>query len=237
MKRSFLFYFLLLGIIVNFSGCVRYYDFFMNDVFNQGDCLNTYNEIPAQYLRSTRVYDQFDTIGSFDVLWLHNEVRAAYAQAYASQRCLSKERCNEFLRRQLEENNHFITFLLLFVIPNGCNYLLSSKDPIWSIQLVIDGNCFVPIEIKTIELGHEYKYFFGKTYRRFKTAYSVRFNAVDENGNALIHAGVRCLELQFRRLGHMTAVSWNLDWNGNVVRQSLFPPDILEYDLYEYCNC
>ena len=145
----------------------------------------------AQYIRSVTVYDQFTTQGRFDALWLSEEVRSAYTDAYASRHALDDEKKQVFLRRQLEENDHFIFF---YVLSNG-SVNLTDQQSEWSIVLRVAGHVFKPIEIKEAELSPEYRAFFGKKLTRFKVIYGIKFDAQDAEDMPLIQEHVDKIEL------------------------------------------
>jgi len=208
------------------------YGCWLKDVFYQGQEGDKHLDVVHQYLRSEHVYDQFTTLGHFDALWLSNEVRGAYASVYACKHCLSDERSNAFLRRQLEENNHYISFYVLASVPDCCgSTILSDKDAIWSMCLKIDDNMYRPIEIKVVELQPEYCMFFDRYFNRFKIPYLVRFDACDVSGQSLIHNGTRSIELHFNRADRRAVMLWCLDGQGDVICQRLHHPNRLAYDL------
>jgi len=66
----------------------------------------------------------------------------------------------------------------------------------------------------------EYQSFFGRLYNRFKTAYLVKFDAKDIQGNCLLCSDADAIKLCFRKLGRQAFLTWNLDEQGNC-RQEL----------------
>lgn len=216
------------------TGCSRYVCW-VEDVFNEGQPTADYKYITQCYVRSIRVYDQFATLGLFDVLWLSDEVRTAYAKIYACKIGLSEDRYQIFVRRQLEENNHYLSFYVLGSIPSceGKDHsILGTKDSVWSIVLFIDGKRYTPREIKTVDLTPEYMRFFGKTFTHFKTPYIVTFDAKDAFGQSLIEPGVtRSIKIVLRRMGRQECVVWTLDEQGRALCCSSWHPNVLFYDL------
>ncbi len=230
MKQKLIFTWFIICILSLLPGCR--YGCWLKDVFYQGEKGEKYLGLVHQYLRSEHVYDQFTTLGHFDALWLSDEVRTAYANVYGCKHCLSDERYKAFLRRQLEENKHYISFYLLAAIPECCgSTILSDKDAVWSICLKIDGCVYRPIEIKIVDLLPEYCMFFGKTHTKFKTPYLVRFDARDIAGRSLIASGTRSIELWLTRVDRKITLLWCLDGQGRVLRRRLDHPDVLAYDL------
>lgn len=193
-------------IITLCAGCQRYIDWAKGN-FYQGENARWYDpNITHCAVRSVTVYDQFDTLAMFNALWLCDEVRTAYADAYAFKRGKSVEQKNAFLRRQLEENCHFIVFYVL----SSQNISLSGSEAVWAIMLEVNNNVYAPVEVKRIELCPEYKTIFDTHFNRFKVAYQVRFDAKDAEGNLLLCQGVQELILRLRSVQKEVALTWEL---------------------------
>lgn len=159
-----------------------------------------------EYIRSVTMYDQLSTRARFDVLWLSDDVRMNYANLYALKFGKTEEQKKVFLRRQLEENNHFITFYVLSL--HECPLGDSSSE--WTLFLNIDDKNYAPIEIKTIDLAPEYKYIFGKKFNRFKVPYSVKFDAKDINDQFLITPETKKITLYARSLKSEVTFTWDI---------------------------
>lgn len=186
------------------GGCTRIADWGKSS-FYQGENIILSSE-PESYIRSVVVYDQLRTVAIFDALWLSDAVRSSYTDTYALKRGKSLEQKQLFLRRQLEENNHFISFYVL----SNSRAPLGQPDGNWHLLLEIDGVMYAPIDIKQIDLMPEYKAFFGKRYNRFKTPYLVKFPAKDVDDNFLINQNTVHLTLHFRSVKKHTALRWTL---------------------------
>ena len=117
-----------------------------------------------------------------------------------------KNKKEAFLRRQLEENNHFITFYVL----SSYEYPLGDVNSEWTLFLNIDGKHYAPIEIKAVELSPEYIYIFGKKYNRFKVPYSVKFDAKDINDQFLITPETKNITLYCRSLNSEVTFVWDI---------------------------
>lgn len=222
-------------IITIVPGCCKNYIPWIQNVFDQGHKVDKHVDVARQYVRNIHVYDQFTTLGHFSAIWLSPEVRKAYANVYAVKHGFSEERYKIFLRRQFEENKHFISFIVLSSIPNGgYGYILSDKDSPWSVVLNIDGHTFKPVEIKSIELSPEYRMFFGRTYTRFKLPYIIKFDAHDINGNRLIAQGTSQISLRFARVDRYEDAVWNLEYNNKVIYEEVPNNNVLLYDLYNF---
>lgn len=224
---------LLVILVLSFSSCSRYISW-GKEVFNQGDKLDTFSRNVKPYIRANRIYDQFTTLGNFDALWLADPVRKSYAQAHALKNCYSKEQYIQFLREQLEQNDHFISFYLLAIVGGPGVVELTDKNAVWSVQLNIDGECFSPVKIEVVDqLPPEYQYFFGRHWTVFKDQYLISFNAIDEDNNPLLYHSLSSLSLVFRRMGHQVELVWPLDGQSHVIPRCTLDSDVLAYDLYD----
>lgn len=203
MKHQFVKSAVIVIFLGSFCGCGRIVDW-AEDSFDQGKDLNNYSKVPRLYVRSVSVYDQFETRGMFDGLLLADPVRKAYVNLCMLKHGKTEEQKNVFLRRQLEENNYFITFYILSLYEKPLN----GADTDWSLFLEIDGEIFAPIEIKAVELGPEFSLFFGKQFSRFKVPYVVKFNARDIDNNLLISNKTKTIALYFRSVNKQVSLVW-----------------------------
>ena len=205
MKRDVIFL-LVFAIILHFlPGCGRIIDW-GKDNFYQGEKVEKEIESTKCYIKSKKVYDQFTLVGAFDALWLADPVRTVYANIYARKHGKTQEQKRVFLRRQLEENNHFIAFYVLSLK----EFLLGDKDSQWTLLLKIKDKFFTPSEIKKIELCPAYKDIFGKKYNIFKDVYLVYFNAKDIEDNYILGESVDHMALLFRAMDKEVELSWDL---------------------------
>lgn len=186
-------------------GCSRIVDW-GERTFVQASSLNTDISQAQKYIRSITLYDQLTTAARFDALWLSDGVRTNYANLHALKYGKTEEQRKIFLRRQLEENNHFIVFYML----NSYESTLGDIGSEWTLFLNIDDKNYAPIEIKAVELVPEYIYIFGKKYSRFKTAYSVKFDAKDINDQFLITPETQKIILYCRSLKTEATFVWDI---------------------------
>jgi len=220
----------LLIMLLSFSGCGRYVCW-MKDVFNQGDKLETFSCDVEGYIRSARVYDQFDTLGLFDGLWLNHVVRHAYVDSYSLKHCLSENDYLALLNQELEQADNFISFYVLASVPGQYNTLLTDVNSLWTVRLEIDGHCFEPVKLKIVELMPEYQKFFGPRYTIFKTPYLIVFDAIDKDGAPLTSPLTECIALVFRRVGRETRLVWSMDEAEAACYVAKLDKDILAYDI------
>ncbi|HLJ31598.1 MAG TPA: hypothetical protein VKU36_04125 [Candidatus Babeliales bacterium] len=194
------------GILVMLlPGCGRVIDW-GNRTFNQTPTIDTNISTAQQYIRSVTSYDELTTRARFDVLWLSDDVRNTYAYLYGLKFGKTEEQKKIFLRRQLEENNHFISFYVLSLH----DWPLGDANSEWTLFLTIGDKNYSPIEIKAVELSPEYIHIFGKKYNRFKMPYSVKFDAKDINDNFLITPETTTMTLHCRSLKAEVTFVWDL---------------------------
>jgi hypothetical protein len=201
MYKKYFLYVLLLVL----PSCGRVVDW-VKDSFPQIPSLSASCSVIEKYSKSITLYDQFTTRAKFDALWLADDVRALYVDLFSLKFGKTVEQKKALLRRQLEENNHFIAFYVLSFheVPLGDT---SSE---WALFLQINGKNYSPIEVKTVELSPEYICLFGKKYNRFKVAYSVKFDAKDIDDIPLITASTDEMKLYFRSTTKEVVFVWDI---------------------------
>lgn len=199
-------YLILLGIILLFPGCGRFVDWGKKS-FSQISPDTVDQAIQENYIRSVVAYHQITTVGKFDALWLSSAVRKMYSKLLAKKCGKTEEQYKTFLRRQLEENKHFITFYVLSLH----EYPLGTISSEWTVFLSIDGDNYAPIEIKAIELAPEYMFIFGKKYNNFKVPYSVKFDARTIDDEPLIDNETKQITLHFHSVDKELVMHWDLN--------------------------
>ncbi len=215
MKRDISFFFLSVLFLTFFPGC-RIIDWGKQNV-DQGTNVETNITVAKENIRSSRIYDQFTLVGAFDSLWLADDIRELIADIYALKRGKSDEEKQIFLRRQLEENNHFISFYVL----SPADILIGDKDSEWTILLKIGSHFFIPTEFKKVELSPEYKFIFGKKHTRFKTAYILRFNAKDIEDQPLINTKTDEIKLVFKTTKKEAFQAWHVKQKEKPAKESV----------------
>jgi hypothetical protein len=196
----------ILALIVLLPSCTRVIDW-GERTFAQAPSLQAEVEQAQKYIRSVTMYDQLTTRARFDALWLSDDVRTNYANLYALKFGKTEEQKKVFLRRQLEENNHFITFYVLSLYEHP----LGDSSSEWTLFLKINDKNYAPIEVKAIELSPEYIHIFGKKYNRFKVPYSIKFDAKDINEQFLITPEIKNMILYCRSLHSEVTFVWEFE--------------------------
>lgn len=169
-------------LLLIFPSCIKYYKVIKNE-FPQGKKHKDRREVAYNYLRTSKVYNQFTTQAIFHTLWLSNDVRSSYIDDFAQRRGKQQDARDALLKRQLEENRHWISFYVLADLRNRQHVALNDKNAFWTMYLETqDGKRVEPISIKTIDLEPEYQRYFGHRYTPYKDMYLVRFPAKALNG-------------------------------------------------------
>jgi hypothetical protein len=215
MKFKQLHHIFFLSIIFLLPSCGRVIDWTASN-FYQGEERTYDRSILTTYLRSKRVYDQLHTVAMFDALWLSPAVRTVYADMVSAVYGKNEEHHNAFLRRQLEEERHFISFYVLstYGIPLG-----DSKSQ-WVVTLRINGISYTPIEFKAVELPLEYKSMFGDRLNRFKLPYLIKFDARDVEEHELLEYANE-IELVFRSVDREAVLMWKVNGKNNTGAQEV----------------
>lgn len=198
-------HYIIMIMVLLLPSCGRMIDW-GKKTFVQTPTLQASISAAQKYIRSVTSYDQLTTRARFDALWLSDDVRINYANLFAAKFGKTEEQRKTFLRRQLEENNHFISFYVLSLYDQP----LGDPNSEWTLFLNIDDKHYAPIEIKSVELSPEYMYIFGKKYNRFKVPYSVKFDAKDINDQFLITPETKNITLYCRSLSAEVTFVWDI---------------------------
>lgn len=200
--------YIFLGLLVLLPGCGKVVDW-VRGTFPQVSYLDSRCAQAQKYIKSITTYDQLTTSAKFDALWLSNEVRILYCDLFVTKFGKTEEQKMTLLRRQFEENNHFISFYILSL------YECPLGDPLseWALFLNIDDKNYAPLEIKVVDLSPEYICIFGKKFNRFKVVYSVKFDAKNVEGNALLTQDTKDMSLYFRSTKKEAVLVWDLSFN------------------------
>lgn len=195
-------FFTWLGLIVITSSCKRAVDW-ASENFNQGTSVTIPVDTVRPYIKTVAIHNYFSTAAIFDAIWLSDEVRRSYVEVTTNRLGKSTEQSQLLLRRQLEENRHYITFYVLseYNIP-----LADMSD--WHLFLKIDQHIYQPCEIKAIDLSPEYRAFFGSRWSRLKNAYVVRFDAKTVDEQPLLLPSTQEMSLWFNATKKQTALTW-----------------------------
>lgn len=208
-----------IGGLMLLSGCfIGNVTDWADETFYQSQMHKEDDRAVKKYLRGIRLYDQFETVGIFDVLWNADELCTIYSRIHAAKMGKDREAELAFLRRQLSSNTYFVTMYVLSMNENPLTTSASS----WVLYLDIDGKHYLPADIKIVELAPEYTQFFGSCISNHKQSYEIKFNRKDPDGNDILE-GKKIVKLFFSNTRYFASVGWQLDEQGNVV--NTFIPD------------
>jgi hypothetical protein len=197
-------------VLVFFPGCVKYHKIFKSE-FPQGVEVHEPSAIAGAHLRSCALYDQFQTLALFDVVWFSDKLKSTYVDMVCRRHGKDNEARDALLRRQLEENKHWVTFALLADIRDKTHVAMSEKDSAWSLYLQMpDGEKVQPVSIKEVELEPEYQIFFGHRFNMFKKAYLVKFPAKPLDGKAYLDRG-KSFKMTIASTKKTATMEWSLD--------------------------
>lgn len=192
------------------SGCSRYICW-IKENFSQADHVTISLENARLYLKSTQVYDTFVTVALIDVLWLSPEVRKTYVTLYGLRWSLSDREREALIESHEQETENTLAFYVLLAPDEENNTIsLTNRLAEWSVLLSIDGNDYIPREIKRVDLDPEYLRIFGKSYSHFKGVYLVLFDLYDEQEQKILTDDSRQMSLIFRTTKYQAALDWCL---------------------------
>ena len=204
-----------LMLIFLLPGCVNQYTNWAKRTFPQGCELEQYECCVEPFLKRVKLYDQFQTLGIFDVLWLANPVRKAYVDLTAEKYCKSEREYEKLLHDELAKNHDLITFYLLIekeYTIRGLKELGDQDDAMWGVCLEIDDTVLHPIALEKIDLSPEYRTLFGERVRsyknRLKQAYRISFDAYGVPGQPFIHEDADRMKLVLNTTTKQVCVEW-----------------------------
>ncbi len=173
-----------LGLLL--PGCIKYYELSTTE-FPQGDIVTAQSVLADNYIRSVKIYKEFETMALFDFMWLAADVRTYYAERFCAKRGKDLESRKAIESRQLEETNHWIGFYVLADIRMKNQTSLKEKNAAWTMHLLVNDKIKLEtLSIKEVELEPEYQVLFGTRFNNFKTVYLVKFPAYDLDGKPYI---------------------------------------------------
>lgn len=174
IRHTYLFIFPALLLL---SGCFKTYDFVSSE-FPQAPKQEPLTSVITRWRRSVKLYDGFTTKASIDALWKTDELCLVYTSLHSERVGMNPEEREAFLLRQLEENNHWLTFYLLAEIADEGYTSFTDTQSGWSLYLELPtGERIAPESIREVEISPEIRALFGPLLTPFKKRYCVRFPA------------------------------------------------------------
>lgn len=171
---------LLVFMFILFPSCVKYYELSKSE-FPQGKEKEFDKKVVINSLQCKKIYDQFATKAIFDVLYMSDELRTLSTVLYCAQHGKDNNFKSAMLRRQLEENRHWVSFYILSWMPNDLDKQLNDKEATWGMYLEFeDGTKVSPVSIREVDdLPAEIRFYYGYRVSDYKTPYLVKFPARD----------------------------------------------------------
>lgn len=195
-----------------------------NVTFRQAETVSShYSESMNPFIKSIVVYDQFVSIAEFSALFLTDEARMIYADYFFHRNFKTPEEQDISRQRLLTENDYYVTFYVIGYQPATMyasgralfsgeyqvqGPLLGTPDSNWKITLLVDGKEYGPCDIRSVQLPAEYQHFFGIRWSQFKTAYKLRFDFRDADGNEIIPLGDHHISLKFSSVVYTANLEW-----------------------------
>jgi len=215
MNRMRLLYLCMcLPLLLVVTGCHRYATW-ATQTFTGGSRYE--GQVPEAYpfLCSRTIYDQFQTIASFDALWLSLDVRNLFVDLWSVRRHLTDAERLNVATQQAHDFGHAISFYLL--TPRSAeNSVATESSPLgkWAVSLAVDGVRYQPREVKMMDLSPEYKKIFGTSAIRFKQAYLIHFNVRDAQEKEIITPDTKKIELIISSESYYTTCGWEQSSTG-----------------------
>jgi hypothetical protein len=233
--KKFLFVYLFLIII--FPGCSQRLINWGKKRLNQGCKIENYECLAYQYIRTTKVYDQFRTMGIFNAMWLSDIVRKAYVNVHCQKFVLSEDVYRNLIELEESKNKKTIAFYILVWYPRWCGAEFDKPNSRWLVFLKVGDKAYTPRIIKRIELPCEYVIFFNKLYNNFKRSYYVEFDALDDHGDKILNYKedmVLCL----RSYDRITYMRWEFGEDGCLLARHYDESATCQsYDACGDCKC
>ncbi len=197
----------LLAGLVGLPACDRGVINWAEDIFEQSKTHDIDKKLVKKYLKSVRVYDQFDTIAIFDVLWLSNDIRGVYSHLHTTMSGIHKEASTAFLRRQFKANEHYLIFYIL----STDDIVLNAIPAPWMIHIKLGEKTYTPLEVKSLEMSPEYKTIFGSLLTNHKRPYEVKFDRKDPDGKDIMNTDIKTMTFSMSSPSHYVSLDFSVE--------------------------
>jgi hypothetical protein len=196
------------------SNCSRYFNW-AQSTFTGG--VKRQICMPTQaFTCSSAIYDQFRTVGLFDVLWLNRAARSEFVKLRTHRQQLTLEQQQALMCAQEHELDKKITFYVLMPALDIESLPVEAHSPApWSVSLQVDNRSFQPVTIKHIELEPEFAYMFdcyylSESFIRFRRVYEVTFDRLDDNQQSIITTAHKCVKITISSIEYCTSCQWQI---------------------------
>lgn len=207
MEKKLLF---IISFLFLFSGCrLKNY---ADKTFFQGCLVDKCLKFPQNYIKSIRIYHEFNTLGIFDAMLLNDDIFKAYIKLYAQKNYLTQDEICKMLQKTKSKFDNFISFYVLAHVPHVDYPLdIQYKDFVpWNVTLIVNNIKYQPVEVKREVLSSEFKLFFGSLISKHKNSYLIKFPAFDAQGNNIITPRSN-ITLCFSTIDRKGSLVWRLD--------------------------
>lgn len=205
--KKFLFPLALAPLLLTLAGCMKTFDMVSTEFPQATHHEPSYATIKDS-LRSVTLYDGFETRAHFDILWLSDNMRSLFSSLRSAKLGHNPAERDAFLARQLEENNHWLSFYILSEVYDDAHVSLTDQNSEWSFFVELsNGTKLKPLSIKEVDLEPEIKFVYGHRFALYKKAYRVNFGAKDLSGNLHVRSGDK-VRVVCAAPGLSSSVSW-----------------------------
>lgn len=193
--------------LLTLAGCMKTFDVVSTEFPQATHHEPSYNTIKDS-LRSITLYDGFETRAHFDVLWMSDKMRSLFSSLRSAKLGHNPAERDAFLLRQLEENNHWISFYVLSEVYDDAHISLTDENSEWSLSLQLpNGTKLMPLSIKEVDLEPEIKFVFGHRFATYKKMYRLNFSAKDLVGRMQVRPH-DTFTMMCAAAGLSSSVSW-----------------------------
>lgn len=213
---------LLIPCLLYLPGCTL--SEWSSNTFRQAEPIsNQYIISMKPFIQSIAIYDQLVTVANFSALFLTDEARMIYSDYFFHRNFTMPEDQQLSRERLLKENDYYITFYIIgyqpaTIFPTGRALfsgeyqvqgpLLGTPDSNWKLTMLVDGKEYVPSDVRSVNLASEYQHFFGIHWSQFKSAYKVRFDARDQDGNEILPFGPHRVVIKLSSAVYEARLEW-----------------------------
>lgn len=206
-----------LFLLAVLPGCTRYYEWGKQH-FVQAEKRPIVNNSVDPYVQRAIVYDQFQTVGMFDVLFYADPVRAHYEQQVQDRfgTLPGKAVTNlptggsrvQDTATDTKEAKELVFYVMLSIVDDLMHPLLSADntEALWTPMLSVNGQLCRAALVKKVTLEPELKRFFGPIDDRYRVTYKVVFARFDDAG---VDRSAQPLQLLLQSAQYKVAFAWS----------------------------
>ncbi len=154
---------------------IKLFNIFPN-FFPQVTMLNENQPDLSQFITSTSIYRQFQTLALIDILRVTDMVAGAQAVFESIQQGDNVDRCRTRIASALNENQKQLTLFIQADIKSGENTDLSTDGSSWKFWIEQDNQRYYPSAIVQEQSNPSINQIFDKKKSRFKKIYKAIFH-------------------------------------------------------------